>query len=332
MDILIKSFNRPYYLDRCLWSILQFVKNYEKILVMDDGTPQKYLSKIKAKYPFIEIIYSDDYQKKQSSIIENEPIISKKIPVKLWNDCAKKSTDYFIVIEDDMWFTESINLIEIAFFLKSNQLELLKLFWLGNHKLIDYKTITNQENIQICEPKSFVFNENYFYWIYFRLQKLNRYKKWLGLYKKDQFLDYYSIYGVAGMVFHKPYYLTLWSTNQDEVHEGKQLLQAIKYLKNKTKFSIAKTTHEVLRTGFISAATTNDKTHYKNNLNMMMFNATLNNFWYDDDFDSLENFPNDFSVVYLQGILVKKKIDYFEKWLNWHNEFKSQYIKLGCNI
>jgi len=47
IDILIKSFNRPYYLDRCLYSIYKFVKKTDfNIVVLDDGTPEKYLQKI----------------------------------------------------------------------------------------------------------------------------------------------------------------------------------------------------------------------------------------------------------------------------------------------
>jgi len=48
--IIIKSFNRPYYLDRCLQSIYKFVKGNFKIIVLDDGTPGKYLNKSKKSF------------------------------------------------------------------------------------------------------------------------------------------------------------------------------------------------------------------------------------------------------------------------------------------
>ena len=35
--ILVKSFNRAYYLDRCLQSIQQFVEGDYQIVVLDDG-------------------------------------------------------------------------------------------------------------------------------------------------------------------------------------------------------------------------------------------------------------------------------------------------------
>ena len=79
MQILIKSFNRPYYLDRCLASIKKFVVGYQKVLIMDDGTPQNYLDKIKQKFPFVEVVYAEHYIEKQVFIFS---IKGKKSPKK----------------------------------------------------------------------------------------------------------------------------------------------------------------------------------------------------------------------------------------------------------
>ncbi len=59
MDILIKSFNRPYYLDRCIQSVKKFVVNSDyKIIVLEDGTPAKYLNKIIEKHPEVRLLKS----------------------------------------------------------------------------------------------------------------------------------------------------------------------------------------------------------------------------------------------------------------------------------
>ena len=55
VTILIKSFNRSYYLDRCLQSIARHVKGDYQIIVLDDGTPKKYLSRLTEKHPHITI-------------------------------------------------------------------------------------------------------------------------------------------------------------------------------------------------------------------------------------------------------------------------------------
>ena len=51
-SILIKSFNRAFYLDRCLKSIKTYVTGNYTVTILDDGTPQKYLDKIQQKDKF----------------------------------------------------------------------------------------------------------------------------------------------------------------------------------------------------------------------------------------------------------------------------------------
>ena len=332
MQILIKSFNRPYYLDRCLSSIQKFVVGYQKVLIMDDGTPQKYLEIIKQKFPFVEVVYAEHYHEKEDFILKKSNHFLSIIPSKLWHQCASETTDYFVMLEDDMWFIDYINLNEINQTLETNHIEMLKLFWLGNSKLINYQDLKNENIIELCQPKLSIFNDFYFHWIYRRLQRLNRIKTFLGLYKKDQLLDYYSIYGVAGMIFNKEYYLALWSNNQLKVDEMQQLKNGISYIKTKGKYPVAKTVNEVLKTGFISAATNSNKEHYESQLDMFLFNQLINDFWSKNELDVLENFPNDFSKDYIFEKLKSHNLLLAEKWLNWHTEFKQQYIKLGCEI
>lgn len=70
MTILIKSFYRPYLLDRCLKSIYEKVvdANEINIIVLDDGTPQKYLDKIKDRYPTISFKFSKYREEKIDKI------------------------------------------------------------------------------------------------------------------------------------------------------------------------------------------------------------------------------------------------------------------------
>ena len=46
MDIVIKSFRRPFYLDRLLFSIYKHCRNFDKILISDGGTDEKYIEKL----------------------------------------------------------------------------------------------------------------------------------------------------------------------------------------------------------------------------------------------------------------------------------------------
>ena len=82
MDILIKSFNRPYCLDRCIQSIYANVLDTTiSIKVLDDGTPSRYLEKLQIKYPKILIYKSSYYNEKSEAIDVNREIESLRIPI-----------------------------------------------------------------------------------------------------------------------------------------------------------------------------------------------------------------------------------------------------------
>ncbi len=51
VDIVIKSFTRPYYLERCLYSIYKFAVGDFRVQVLDDGTLPEYLARIKQLFP-----------------------------------------------------------------------------------------------------------------------------------------------------------------------------------------------------------------------------------------------------------------------------------------
>lgn len=63
-SILIKSFNRPFYLDRCLLSIKRYVSGWSEIRVLDDGTPAPLLEEVRRRHPEIDIIKSAAWAEK----------------------------------------------------------------------------------------------------------------------------------------------------------------------------------------------------------------------------------------------------------------------------
>lgn len=167
MDIFIKSFNRPFYLDRCLQSIENFVEGDFCVKVLDDGTPEIYLSKIKEKHPKIEIIKSENYQNKVAAIAENlqfgNEIDGFTIPTNLWYKAAKNASDYFIMIEDDVWFTHKINVNDLQETCQKNQISLLKLGWLGNKKDDEFVEISEiTEEILRVKPKNLLLFPEFF--------------------------------------------------------------------------------------------------------------------------------------------------------------------------
>ena len=126
MDIYIKSFNRPYLLHRCIASIYHYLQGFNgTLVVLDDGTPKKYLDKIQQLYPEIKIKKSPFYDQKSEAILSNK-VPEKIIPANFWRDEVLKGSERFILIEDDMWFTNHIDFIDFSNQINDMQMDMVK--------------------------------------------------------------------------------------------------------------------------------------------------------------------------------------------------------------
>ena len=84
-----------------------------------------------------------------------------------------------------------------------------------------------------------------------------------------------------------------------------------------------------MKTTFQSSAT-NSYHSYGFDFDVNLFNHLINEAWFADDFDALENFPKDFSTDYFETFIKEKiNIQEFRKWAEY---FKNQYRNLGCEI
>lgn len=334
MDILIKSFNRPYYLDRCIQSIYENVSDKAvPITILDDGTPDKYLKKIQLKFPEVKIIKSEFYDEKSSFIQRNQALENTKIPINLWMNAAKNASKYFLLLEDDIWFTREIDLQKKQKTLMDENIFLVKLIWLNNPKLIHGKTKKTQDNIIVYEPKVFTKNPILHRLIFgitrFGNRKLMRF---LNLFSDDKALDYYSIYGVAGAIFRKDYFLSLWYNSVNEVDENLQLINAVKFWHKNKNINFARTNQEFLATGFLSSATNK---HFNNkDFDLFQFNRVINEAWFSDKFDAMDNFPKDLNNLAIAEILTNENHPnaQVDDWNQWVFKFKKQFQSFGCNI
>ena len=336
MDILIKSFNRPYYLDRCLFSISKHVKKFNgKIYLLDDGTPQIYLDKIEKLYPNIIIKKSEFYEEKHQLTLAGIRPMNYVVPINLWLDAAKNASDNFILIEDDTWFIEDIDLEVLENEIQLNNVIITKLFWLGNPILNQNKKEILKNYIVLLKPKLFTIIPMLYYFIFYKFDrfKIRKTLRFLKINTEEKRLAYYTIYAVAGMVFNRDYYVKLWENHKNKVNEGLQMFNAVKfYSKNKSNHKYAKYKQEVLRTGFMSSATNEHKENYKGNVDMFIFNKILSESWYDNKFDVLKSLPNDIDEQTINKILEddnEKRIA-FSDWLLWKNDFKNEYESIGC--
>ena len=337
MDVLIKSFNRPYYLDRCIYSIKKYcLAERISIKILDDGTPKKYLDRIKEKYPDVSIVYSSSYKEKALFCEHKTSVVDWKIPADFWKSEAAKASDYFMLLEDDNWFMKPLQINSIEQTLKSENTILLKLLWLGNSKLISDQFYKKDPEVHIYKPDLIIRNPQ-IYNLFFRRFKRKVFKslfKFIGIDRFSLQLHYYTIYSVAGAIYNRDYFCALWDQNQQEVDESNQIFNALQYLKKNRsnhKFTFANSSQEVMKTGFISSSTNSFKKHTQSKIDMFSFNNILNEAWYEGAFNTTEDLSKDISSYKIKCILASSDIS-FEAWQQWSNDFKDHYASFGCQI
>lgn len=338
MDILIKSYNRPYYLDRCLFSINKHVNvGNGKIVILDDGTPQVYLDKIVMKYPNVTIKKSEFYEEKVQFTAVGKRPEKYKIPINLWVDAANNASENFIIIEDDTWFIDTINLNEVNDEIVQNNVVLTKLYWIGNSKINQNKKETCVKNIVLLKPKLLTTIPALYYFIFYKFDrfKIRKILRLININTDERQLAYRTIYAVAGMIFNKYYFVKLWNNHQNGVDEGLQIYNAVKVLnKEKENLQFARYKHEILKTGFMSSATNQHKEEYAVDIDMFVFNKMLNEAWLNNQLEVISSLPDDISGKEIAKILdnhPQKNIS-SKDWMLWVKSFKSYYIKIGCKI
>ena len=317
MDIVIKSYNRAYLLDRVLYSIYKYVTNgLGSVIVLDDGTPEIFLRKIKEKYSNVII--------KKAPNQENLKGNTKVPPIQFWRQEIDKCSDYVMVLEDDIWLTQEIDLSVLEEILKDKNIDFLKLKWWGNPKMIqgDY-TAVGDLPFGIVRPQLNPFSEalvkNKFY--------LHSIANLLKVMPKNYFLSLYTVYDVAGQIFSKDFYKYVWPEDQVGIEEMIQLGKAAEYFRQNKDRKVARMECEYTATTFYSSSVGSVE---KYGFDMNLYNNIWNQKWLSGDLDTLYHFPLDFSLSYLEQFV--KEEENAEKWKKWSINWRKHFQELGSEL
>lgn len=335
MDILVKSFNRAYYLERCLRSIYQFVSGDYTVHILDDGTPPEYLARMQELFPAVRVQRSPRYPDKVAAIRRHlaggQPFDEFTIPIAFWVEQVRQCSDIFLLLEDDIWVTAPISLADFQRQMVANHLATIKLSWLGNQRLVTGTKQPLDEEIEEVVPVIPLATATVF---------LNRYRVRsvlfrLGLLRffKTDFeyqLPLYVLYSVASAFFDKAYWLSLWDDAQTKIDEAQQLRKAADWFaRHRPRY--AKTRREVTKTSFTTSAT---NMFAGIDLDVFRFNHHLNEAWRLGQLDAMHDFPRDFSADYLRPFLEAAADPHttYAEWLRWTEQFKGQYRRIGCEV
>ncbi|WCM42476.1 hypothetical protein MG290_02050 [Flavobacterium sp. CBA20B-1] len=327
MDVYIKSFNRPYLLHRTIASIYHFLQHFDaRIVVLDDGTPQKYLDKIVNLFPEVEVVKSPYYNQKSAAISSNI-VPEKVIPANFWRDEVLKGSEYFILLEDDMWFTTQINYKEFTKNVYDSKTDMIKFRWLKNSLLISENTVAENNYFNLVQPT--VFTKNVFLFdAIFRTNflKLGSITRRLVSFD-NELLKYYQLYSVAGAVFSKRYYKVCWQQNQSAVDELNQIAQL---LNSGISFNVGHSKQEILKATYKTTATLMSKENLGETVDIFLVNRILNEAWYHEKTYDIDAFSSDLPSAWIENNLADEAL--IVNWQNWYRVFKKSYTAIGCEI
>lgn len=336
-NIIIKSFNRAYYLQRCLESIERHVSNYGSIYVLDDGTPRKYLDRIKQLFPKIKLYFSDNADEKANKIEHRDRVSGYDIPSDLWIDTVNNSGDYFLMIEDDVWLTKDVDLLKVSEEMHSNNVHLAKLGWQGNTKYAyNFKESQLGKNL-VAQYASGLFLANE--WVMDMLLE-NKYYIFsilcrLGVTNNKTIMEYYNYLSIPMGFYRKDFWLFTWKDSKGRAKEYDLIKIAVAwaYKNRQNKNVISRLNEEVLKTTYISSAI-GDYRNHSSNFDMLAFNHVLNEQWYNRHLNPMENFPKDFNQDYLASFLEGNHNPLLSKegYRAWCAEFKNQFREAGALV
>lgn len=328
MDILIKSYYRPHLLDRCLRSIYERVSDTQqiKITILDDGTPQKYLDKIKEKYPEVSFKFSQYREEKIKAISEHlngsKQYYDIRIPTELWYDAVSEASEYLIMTEDDVWFIENFDTKKYCKEMKNHNIHILKLGRIleKDSDIIPHYPLT--DSISYHNPTFFIKSKKFYHIL---LKNKFNIKTLLEKYKilpQRWIMQLWVMYDIPMAMYRRDYLQFLWKDKYKRVIEQLQLKNAVDWAfkhKGKTKYTLMN--KRVMTTSYRSSASFNSF-NIKENFDLIEFNYLLNELWLNGKFDEYENYPNDFSVDYIYNILLENKNKEFaDKWKKWTEGF-----------
>jgi GR25 family glycosyltransferase involved in LPS biosynthesis len=332
MDIFIKSFNRAYYLARCIESIRRYVHGRYTITVLDDGTPAPYLARIKRLYPETTIQCSGNYDHKTQAIAAhlsgNTRYADRSIPVEFWKKAVREGSSIFLLLEDDAWLTAPVNLEVLQEVMMQHEVVILKLYWSGNATLVKGAKDRIHDDAEVITPalpfeapffvKPFLLNRARLRAVLMRSGLTNT---------RDHFSPYYALYTVTSALFQKDYWLHVWHNAPAHVNEPLQLYQAYQWQRNHPESRYGKTLSEKIKTSFI----TSSFNHYPLPFDMLRLNHFLNESWCRGELDVLQNFPADFQISYLADFIPSAVEDCSPSlWQSWIRQYKSDFQSVGC--
>lgn len=294
LNVYIKSFARPFYLDRCIRSIRFNLKGYDRIIVLDDGTETAHLDRIRDIHPDVEIRSSGADDSKMALLRQQKfaEIASRyPSPPKFWvSEIENDPYAYTLVLEDDAWITRHMELGAMVPYLAARNAAICKLWWSDpQHKVIEQGVTNLGPKIEFFAMDSHLTEAARAIWI------------------------------VAFAIFRRDYWLHAVSHAKRLGDERSQFAAALSFAAADPAMSFAKTANRCVHQGWAVPARSTSEYYGKKLIQHRIMDA-LNAAWMAGDLSPLDGYPLDFPT----GIIAANLALYLPDadvtaWNAWHS-------------
>lgn len=317
MDVLVKSFNRPYGLDRCLCSLRQHLRKARSIRVLDDGTPGKYLDEIKRRHPQVEILRSERHAEKSGAIEQHRagnplpPEIFSPLPWELWRSSVASATPRFLLLNDGQWCVREINLGSMGQIMKTRRAVLVKIF---NSPGPDRCPATSLSP-EICQVHPWVLRSR-LHTLFYQICRACR----LGNAGR---LAAEALYAGSG-IFERSFWLDVTGDAQHNARDPLFLRnRALEWASHHRRSAFARTTSDPVAATLRSSASSGDLDRAAG-FDLLLFNKLLNEYWFAERLDPCAGMPGDFPEETILTVLAEAGEANCtpEKWSLWCEQMK----------
>lgn len=334
MDVLIKSFFRPYYLARCLYSLKRFMKGRYRAHVLDDGTPGRYLEKIRVLFPDVLITHAEQHTQKCAAIdrhlTQGAEFDAHTLPIALWTQAVQSCGTHFLMLEEDSWLVGDVDADELLHYASDQRVVCLKLGW-NNNPRVGGRTENKAGSLfQLITERPLVTQRTAA-----RLLLANRWVRAaaarLGGPLERARLSFYPLYSVSSAVFDRAYWLDVWHQAPDRVNENAQLLRALEWLRAHPESQYARLSEERVHTSFITTSYGRLRVFP---FDMLRLNYWLNEAWLEGRLDACAGLPGDFDVAALKEIVAAAGDPRcrVEDWEAWMAHFRALHRAVGSEV
>lgn len=311
--IYIKCHSRAAYVDRCIRSIQLNVAGHGPIVLLNDGIAARYLHRLTALHPGIQVRHSLKVTDPPAGQADLES--PKYDPAKFWiRELGGDTNDYAVILEEDTWLTQRFDLRLVLRNLAPNGAVMLRFCWNNMARL----AAANETIFQAVLGDDLVLR----YYSPVINHPSEAYKVFAfanGIYRRDYWLHCY-----ADAVH--------WTAERDILKRALIHLQQRQAAGQPARF--CDFGREGARTSFYSTGRVDSGGNgVAHKIDHKACNAALDEAWLAGALDPMADYPRDIpDAVRLAAFRGRLKQQQIDDWALWRADYVGMYRRMGADI